>query len=303
MNPTDRRQAMLRRMAWLCAALVLAIVALSAHMRLTKAGLGCSDWPACYGSHLRDGRPGPALEAGATARVVHRIAAVGALLVVVSMVVLALGRRPAMRDEAALAAGLLGLALLLALIGRWSAQARAPAVPVGNLLGGFAMLALSWRLATLQRPRPAARLRWWARALVVLLLVQIALGGLVSAGFAGLSCDGWAACAAAARELDWSVLDPWREPVFAAAPPYNPDGALAQFAHRAGAVLVLAVAAPLGLALLRQPQRRAGMGLLVLLALQLALGPALVALALPLWLALAHNLVAALLLALVLSLA
>lgn len=307
MNPTDRRRTVLRRMALLCAALVLAIVGLSAHMRLVKAGLGCSDWPGCYGRQLREARPGVAAPddaaTGAAARVVHRIAAVAALLVVVSMVVLSLGRQPAMHREGTVALGLLGLALFLAVLGRWTAQARAPAVPVGNLLGGFAMLALSWRLAAPDAPRPAPRLRTWARWLVLLLLVQIALGGLVSAGFAGLSCDGWAACLAAARELDWSLLDPWREPVLGSAPPYNPDGALAQLVHRAGGALVLGVAVPLGLVLLRQPQRRAGIGLLVLVSIQAALGPALVMLGLPLWPTLAHNLVAALLLALVLRLA
>ena len=53
MSLTDRRLHVLRRLALLCAVMVLAVTSLSAFLRLSKAGLGCADWPACYGQDLR----------------------------------------------------------------------------------------------------------------------------------------------------------------------------------------------------------------------------------------------------------
>ena len=90
-----------------------------------------------------------------------------------------------------MALGLLALALFLAMLGRWTADARVPAVVLGNLLAGFAMFALSCRLAlaTSARPRARAACRGaWVTVAGAVLVAQIALGGLVSAAHAGLSC-------------------------------------------------------------------------------------------------------------------
>ena len=62
LHPPDRRWLLLRRMAWLCTVLMLATISLSAFMRLSQAGLGCADWPACYAQNLRavqQGEPAP----------------------------------------------------------------------------------------------------------------------------------------------------------------------------------------------------------------------------------------------------
>jgi len=312
MNLTQRRHHWLRRLALMCAALVLAVTSLSAFIRLSQAGLGCSDWPQCYGSRLRDAQQGqPPLathnEAVAAARLTHRAVAVLALLAVVTMLAVCFGNQPWLHREGLLALALLALALGLAVLGRWTAGARVPAVAMGNLVGGVLMLALCWRLAA-RGGAPAARtaITAWAGVAALLLLCQLALGALVSASYAGLSCAGIGDCLAAADAAGWPwrVLDPWREPVVSATPlPINPDGALAQVLHRAGAVLVLAVLAPLGWAALRSGQQREGAALLVLLALQVALGLLMTATALPIAAALAHNIVAALLLATVLRLA
>jgi len=92
--------------------------------------------------------------------------------------------------------------------------------------------------------------------------------------------------------------------VFSATPvPFNPNGALAQVVHRGGALLALLVLIPVGAAALRGQRRRDGAALLVLLVLQLGLGWLMVLTMLPLPLALAHNVVAGLLLATVVRLA
>lgn len=289
-------------MAIACAVLVLAITTLSAFIRLSRAGLDCQPWPQCRSEQLRaarDGTPAPATAAVATARVLHRITAVTALLLIIGMLMTTFAAGPARRREGRLVLALLGLALFLAILGRATADSRLPAVVLGNLLAGFAMLAVSWRLvaATAGRvPGGVSRPAVWAA--VVLLAGQVALGGLVSAGYAGLSCPELAGCDLARGS--WQVLNPWNEPVLDG-DPLNPAGALVHALHRAGAALLVVVLVPLGFLAWRRG-RSAGAVLLALLATQAAVGAWLVAASLPLALALVHNALAALLLATLVSL-
>ncbi|MEO7007930.1 MAG: COX15/CtaA family protein [Caldimonas sp.] len=310
MDDSTRRALLLRRMAWLCVVLVLAITSLSAFIRLTRAGLGCADWPACYGQALREQQQGrtPAAHDSAAvvaARIAHRVVASATLLLVAVMAMTCLGPRPRWWPEGRRALALLALALFLALLGRWSAAARVPAVTLGNLLAGFTMLALAWNLARntgcAPRVRPSTGLRRWAMVAVAVLCVQIALGGLVSAGYAGLSCPDLAACDA--QGVSWRALDPWHEPLLDTTHAGNPAGALLQQAHRLGALLLAALLLTLGGVALRRGPRAAGAALLALVAVQVALGSVLVVGALPLPVALGHNLVAGLLLAATLDLA
>lgn len=296
-------------MAWVCAALVLAITSLSAYIRLSKAGLGCEPWPQCYGQSLRAQQQGePPLPAAdhaiANARLAHRVIASTALLLVLVMVMAALASKPVLWSQGRLALGLLVLALFLAVLGRWTAQARMPAVTLGNLLGGFAMFALSVQMALASStvtapggtPSRLARWAWWGAAL---LLVQVALGGLVSAGQAGLSCTGLPGCDLNAGT--WGAFNPWQEPQVGAALPHNPAGAWVHLLHRMGGLVVVAVLFPLAVAAWRNGLRAVALWLLAVLALQWALGVALVTLGLPLGVALAHNMAATVLLAVLLS--
>jgi cytochrome c oxidase assembly protein subunit 15 len=294
MTPPDHRQRLLRRMATLCAALMLATIGLSAYMRLWSAGLGCADWPACYGQALRELQQGSA--AVAAARLAHRIVASLALILSMLLVLSSLATRPVLRRDAALAVPLLMLALALAALGIVTPGARVPVVAMGNLLGGFVMLALCWRLAA---PPAAAGLRAWGVAGLVVLIVQVALGALVSASYSALSCADFADCTRALRTggWDWQALNPWRVPVFDLSLPIHRAGALAQWVHRVGAIVAVATLLLLGVLAWRHGRRREAAALLALTALQGALGPTLAGAGLPIALVLAHNLVAALLLA------
>lgn len=309
MSLTDRRYRVLRRLALFCAALVLAVTSLSAFIRLSKVGLGCADWPACYGQDLRRLQQGTPVSdevqtATALARLVHRITASTALLLVIVMVLICFGSQPLLVREGLLALALLGLALFLAVLGVWSSAPRVPAVAMGNLLGGFFMLALCVRLAMRGEPAPSASMRTWVIVAALLLTLQVALGGLVSASLSGLSCTGWSDCSPreALQASGWASLDPWREPVLGAAPAVNPAGALANSLHRHAGPLLALLLLPLALLALRRGRRRSGTVLLVLLGAQLAVGVALSALGLPMAVALLHNLLATALLATLLTL-
>jgi cytochrome c oxidase assembly protein subunit 15 len=295
-----QRLARIRRVALWCAAVLLAVTSLSAFIRLSNAGLGCADWPGCYGENLRAAQAAvgaaPAAASGvALARIAHRVLGGAALVLALVLVMGCFFTKPVRAREGAAALGLLALALLLALLGRFTAGARVPAVTIGNLLGGFGMLAIAWRLAV---PMPFAmppRVRVGAALGATLVLLQVVLGGQVSAGYAGLSCPSLLHCLPDAPA--WHALDPFREPVFDASTPMNPAGAAAQAVHRVGAMLVVAVLVPLAAAVWRAGARRAAAGLLLLLGLQVGLGIAMVLSGLPLAPALLHNAVAALLFA------
>jgi cytochrome c oxidase assembly protein subunit 15 len=325
MSPHDQPADLLRRtqrsrhIAALCAALMLLVAALSAYLRLDKAGLGCEPWPSCYGQALRESQrgaeepPGTAKREGAPvvarevtrevalARLAHRLVASAALVWVIVLLISLLTTRPRPRGRLALAWGLLALALFLSALGLRTGASRLPAVALGNLLGGVAMLALAWRLAAPAKPTPDAddaRLsRWTAWALIVL-VVQLVLGGLVSTSFAALSCTDLVDCARRVAELGWPWrrLDPWLEPVFATSTrlPINPGGSLAQLLHLGWAFVVSAFALAVCWQAFVRGHVRTALGFLLLLVLQLNTGLWSLTPALPLSAALMHNLIAAL---------
>lgn len=304
MTPQPTASGAMRRIALVCALLVLAIAGVSAFLRLSKVGLGCEPWPACYGQELRALQRGEvpdeaSAQALAVARLAHRLLASTALVLVIVLAMGALTRKPVQRGEGMLALGLLAVALFLAGLGWFTAGSRLPAVALGNLLGGFAMLALSWRLAA--PAAPAAPGAGWAAVALVAAVVQVTLGGLLSASHSTFSCSGIAQCwqQAALDGWRWQLLDPWREPLFEAASalPANPQGALVNLLHRAWALVVGLAVLPAAWLAWCHGQRRAAAALLLLVVLQFALGTWLAGSGATVASALAHNLLAALMVA------
>ena len=163
--PAPRRQRLIRHTALICAALMLAVTTLSAFVRLANLGLG----------------GGPETDAVLMARGAHRIAASTVLLVVIALLALSLGPRPYLYREGKHALALLALAVFLAVLGRWSSGAVASPVVLGNLLGGFVMFALCWRLAFPESHPLAPRLEQLARLAAAVVLLQVGLGALALA--------------------------------------------------------------------------------------------------------------------------
>lgn len=246
------------------AALVLTfiVVVASAFMRHTQAGLGCPDWPACY-ARIADTVDVSTTTIGVhVARLLHRLAASAALFAIVAMLWLARGV-PGFGRERALAGAALTVALALAALGILTPGATLPAVPLGNLGGGFLMLALLAALTGLATGDPRETRTGAspsARALIVALLaavfVQALLGGLIGTQFALTACPALDACAATGPTFAADALNPFRPPAIFAGHALAPVGAAGlHWLHRAlGAAIAVGTLA-LALALRRSEPR------------------------------------------------
>lgn len=296
----DSRFSLLRRFALVCLAAMAATVLLSAFLRLKQAGIDCADWPACYGRVLREGlRPALPGTAVAAARLAHRVVATVVLIGSIVIALTAFGARE-LRSERVAAAGLVVIALGLAALGVATPGSTRPAVTIGNLVGGFAMLALCARLAF--GAAGDRRLGGWATAAAVGVALQAALGAQVSASAAGLVCNGAIDCLRAAASGDWTSLDPFRPAIYTAADIAHRSAAPALLAHRIGAVVVALATIGAAAVAWRQRQIAEAIVLAALIVGEWLLGPAIGNGVAPLELALLHNALAATLLALLVRL-
>ena len=283
-------------------ALMAVIILLSAHMRLSSAGLGCSDWPACYGRNLAGLAPPHPDWVNAT----HRIAASTVGFSILAIASLAWRRRYVAPGNFPPALALLGLTAFLAALGKLTHDAHLPAVALGNLLGGLGMLALLWQLHLGYSTQYAAfsRLRRWVSLGLGLLVAQIALGGMVSANFAALSCSGLSGCDSWLQHASLAVFNPFQVLNVAQGGSFIPGEAqqILLMAHRFSALLVFCYLAWLGACLIRENLRSSGMLLIVALTLQVALGASAMAYNPPLFLVLMHNATAVFLLLILMTL-
>jgi len=308
----------------LLAATVLAfgVISLGAYVRLSDAGLGCPDWPGCYGHWL--GVPDQAHEqlaasqafperpvetAKAWKEMVHRYFA-GTLGLLILGIFLYAWRADSRRTRSpALPTLLLVTVLLQAALGMWTVTLLLkPMIVTLHLLGGMFTLALLLTLL-LGEARPVSMqvsgklLRPLAALALIMVIFQIALGGWVSSNYAALACPDFPLCQGQWRpSMDFAQAFTLRRELG-----HTGDGRLLSsealtaihWSHRLGALAVLLGVGTLALALFRSAWpggRFWGWSLLGLLALQLGIGIATVLFALPLALAVTHNLGAAALL-------
>ena len=308
--------AVLKAMAGFGIALTFIVVAAGAYTRLADAGLGCPDWPGCYGyltvpqteSEIASAEalyPSTPVESyKAWWEMGHRYVAGSLLLLVFAMFVLAFKGR---KEHTPI--GLLSALLLIiscqAAFGAWTVTLKLwPQVVTAHLIGGFTTLSLIWlifvrqggarQLTTgLQAPTVLKRL-----ALIVVVL-QIALGGWVSSNYAALACWNFPACDATyVPNLELSQGFNLLQDV---GPNYL--GGLMEsdarktihWIHRLGALVVLSVLVPLMVQVYRE-NRSLALTIGLVLVAQIGLGILNVVWALPLINATLHNVVGALLL-------
>ncbi len=312
---------MYRKLAWFAVAYTLVVVVVGAYVRLADAGLGCPDWPGCYGEltphHARDdiekaveeqgGTHGPVSMGKAWKEMFHRYIAGGLGLLILAIAATAWLRRRELGQSPALATGILGLVIFQAALGMWTVTLLLkPVIVTLHLLGGMALLALLALLALRQqvpRPLPAAvtRLRPLGILALMVVIAQIALGGWVSTNYAALACTDFPTCHGEwLPQMDFGHgFQLVRELGKTAAGTHLSYDAITaiHWTHRVGALVTLAVVGALALLLLRNPaSARIGGVLLAVLLLQIVLGIANVLGGLPLLLAAAHNAGAAILL-------
>jgi heme a synthase len=190
-------------------ALTFLVIVVGAYVRLTDAGLGCPDWPGCYGKvtpkHAaqdiartvaeQGGVHGPVSMQKAWNEMAHRYLA-GALGLLILVIAIMAGLwRKRLAQSPLLTIALVVLVIFQAALGMWTVTLLLkPVIVTLHLLGGMATLALMTWLALRQQRivstdmRHAQTLRPWAALGLVLLIVQIALGGWVSTNYAALAC-------------------------------------------------------------------------------------------------------------------
>jgi cytochrome c oxidase assembly protein subunit 15 len=326
----------MRRLATAGVLLCFAVVVLGAYVRLSAAGLGCPDWPGCYG-HITPLGAGhdsgaaayanrPLVPGKAWREMIHRYAAGALGVVIVAIAALAIGARRQVGVGVPFALALLATVIVQALLGMltvtWQLK---PLVVTLHLLFGMSTLALLWWLrlslpsdswsgAAMQSAGrtmhgggaasivvSASRLTLVALAAIAL---QIALGGWTSSNYAAVACPDLPTC----QNAWWPRADfrnafvLWRglNINYEGGVLGNPARVAIHLTHRLGAVVTSAALILAAVFVLprREPAgaRSRAWAVLAALALQLVIGISMVLKAFPLWLATAHTAGAALVL-------
>lgn len=304
MASDSARLKKIRGAALLLAVLSLLVVLVSAYLRLDGAGLGCADWPACYGQFLASEPQPPQY---GFVRLLHRITASVALLLACFLVWHCLRPQP-IQPAARYAILLLLLMLGLSALGIWSSDQRLSLVGFLNIMGGFGLLTFSWRVVLVTGPVPVRKPFGAHGALLSLgvaaLSVTVILGAWIGASYAAVSCASLPHCGGVwwPSAAGWTALDPFVK-LTAAAKPGDAGGVMLHLMHRYSALGTLLLLGFAGWrALANDATRGAARIVLLLLALELLLGVLTILSGVSLWLAVSHGVCAAALLAAVATL-
>jgi cytochrome c oxidase assembly protein subunit 15 len=307
-------QKLTRRLLYLAIAWTAVLMMLGAYVRLEDAGLGCPDWPGCYGQLTAPDEAHEIARAEAVyggdvhsgkgwKEMIHRYVAGGLGVLVLGLTPLLWRARQREHRSPIWAVAPLLIIIVQALFGMWTVTLKLmPAVVTGHLIGGMTLLmsliclaaanAPKWQLPSTYRPY-----FWLALGLVI---AQVILGAWVSTNYAALACNGFPLCQGQLTPPDGllEALRPDRALGFTAAGDALGINHLAaiHWLHRLGAVLVILAVLQLVYRLWIATPLYSRV-LLFALLLQIALGVANVLLALPLALAIAHHAGAAFLLA------
>ncbi|TKC89579.1 heme A synthase [Trinickia terrae] len=304
-----------RKLVWVTTFLTLDLVMFGGFTRLTDSGLGCPDWPGCYGTsspfiaHAQIAAAHAAMPTGpvsmtkAWIEMIHRYfaTAIGVLIIAQTLIawVARVKRRP-LRVSPWWPTSLLLLICVQGAFGAWTVTMKLqPVIVTTHLLLGLALLgALGW-LAARQTPVPAyepeaARFRAAALAGLILLIAQIALGGWVSTNYAVLACTDFPTCNGQwIPPMDFAHgFHLWRALGMTSDGDVITQDALVaiHWTHRTFAVIVVAYLAWLALKLRRfESLRRPANGVLLVVAIQFVTGLSNIVLQWPLPIAVAHN--------------
>ncbi len=306
----DHRLLWFRRLSLAGAMLALAVVVLGAWVRLTAAGLGCPDWPGCYGHVFPQmGHDDGAGFAKALHEMIHRYFATTLGLIIVALLAFALMNRRDPEQPRAMPAALLVIVCLQGALGALTVTLLlTPLIVTAHLLGGLTTLGLlfwlSLRPARADLSVPERHLRGLALAGLGVLVAQVALGGWTSTNYAAIACPDFPTCQnswwppmdyADAFRLSHGLGIDYEGGILA-----HPARVAIHFTHRLGALVTGVTLLTLAILSWRRASSRrlklAAVLLALAVCLQIALGIATVRFGVPLTLATLHNAGAALLL-------
>ncbi|GAA5216444.1 heme A synthase [Corallincola platygyrae] len=310
------------------AVLALVVITLGAYTRLTDAGLGCPDWPGCYGhllvpdeskaAQLEQAFPERPLETQkAWNEMIHRYVA-GVLGLLIAALAFMAWRKRSQQIEAPFALPILLLALVIfqAALGMWTVTMNLmPVVVLAHLLGGFStfclLILLAMRLHDWHIPGGDIQLRRFSAlglSVLLALVLQIVLGGWTATNYAALVCTELPICEGNWwQKLDLGAFQLWQpghENYEFGVLNYSERMTIHVF-HRFWALVVTAMLVWLCWRLFQQASskffKRLAVAMFAVLLVQVGLGISNVVMSLPLAVAVAHNAVAACLLALVVA--
>lgn len=306
-------------LSWLVACLAFAVIIKGAYVRLSDAGLGCPDWPGCYGHLLVPKSPEavanpahlearPLEQTKAWLEMIHRYLASVLGLMILGLATLAWAKRNQPGQPLLAPTLLVPLVCFQGALGMWTVTLLLkPFVVTAHLIGGMTTFALLvWNICAASTPTAAPLLRQlkpMTGVAIGVLAIQIFLGGWTSTNYAALACTDFPTCQGSfwpkmnfiegftlwrglGINYEFGVLD-------------TPARTAIHYMHRIWAIVVAVVVALTALTALRAGSdtgRKVGWCILGLLSLQIALGITNVLKGLPLLVAVMHNGVAALLL-------
>jgi len=312
----------IRRLVFVSILLAIIVVTLGAYTRLTHAGLGCPDWPGCYGfvdvpetSHqitvAEQAFPDRPVEPEkAWNEMIHRYFAGSLGLFILAIAFLSFRNRQ-QGTPLFLPLLILGVVIFQAALGMWTVTMMLmPVVVMGHLLGGFTtlclLLLLYLRLNPYRVPGGDSSVRSLAKfgfIGIVILTLQIALGGWTSSNYAALVCVELPICQAGWQdELTF-------EESFHPIPPekdsyefghlHHAERVTIHVMHRFGAIITTLYLLWFSFMVFKKAHtqffKNSALGLVGILTTQVLLGMSNIIYSLPLSVAVSHNIVAALL--------
>jgi cytochrome c oxidase assembly protein subunit 15 len=306
-----------RKLVWVTLFLTFDLIMFGAFTRLTDSGLGCPDWPGCYGhanplqahAHISAAEAamptGPVTVMKAWIEMIHRYLAMGIGVLIIALMIIAWRRwlqsgRRAVRFSPVFPTLLFGFVCLQGAFGAWTVTMKLqPVIVTIHLLLGLTLLGLLTWLAARQSdhmevPRAASALRAPATLALALLIIQIALGGWVSTNYAALACTDFPLCHGnLLPQMDFANgFTLWRGLGMTAGGDYLPFPALTaiHWMHRTFAFVVVAFIAWVSHKALRiDGLQKTARWLLIVIAFQFCTGVSTVFLKWPLALAVMHN--------------
>ncbi|MDH5516324.1 MAG: COX15/CtaA family protein [Gammaproteobacteria bacterium] len=300
------------------ACLALIVILLGAWTRLSDAGLGCPDWPGCYG-HLSVPQSEVALSKAkelfpehqvvaekAWPEMIHRYFAGVLGLLVFLITFLLIKYRDEVKNMTPLAVGLGGLIIFQALLGMWTVTLGLwPVTVMGHLLGGFVTLSLLWYITLRLRDRHVDfhqhELTGVVKIAMLVVFFQIFLGGWTSSNYAAIICSDFPTCQGSMLPpMDFvSAFQLWGHGVdnYEFGILGNDARVAIQWTHRMGAYITIAVLIYMLTKVWQYKRLRNILKIVAgLLLLQVILGISNVLFSIPMPIALAHNGVAVMLL-------